>query len=181
MHEINGLKTAPPPGYLMAQNLSRFLDQDMGRLYLLGAFQRCAGQTSAKAEEEAKAEAAQKSKAKGAQNTATPDNPDAALYWMIEASMLVSHLLVGNEHAEYAAIPILAFLKANGIKTTEESPLYNEQHFWKNDKDLVSVNSNGHTLPNYTGRTEPATIAMLPHMEQKIWNLVRFPGDKYKR
>lgn len=180
MHGIDGLETTYPEGYWIAQNLNRSLDEGMGRLYLRGAFQRRAGQTSTKAEAEAQAEDVQKTKAKDAQNTVTPDNPDAALYWMIEASMLVSHLLL-DEHAEYAAIPILAFLKDNGINTTEESPLHNEQNFWKNDKDLVSVNSNGGTLPNYTGRTEPATIAMLPHMEQKIWNLVRYPGDEYKR
>ena len=105
---------------------------------------------------------------------------DTQLYWMIESPTTHRRQYFSPEAAEFAARPVRAFLEANGIEVTAEGPIRSQADFWKDNKDLVSVYSNGGWLSSYAETNDPATVAMLPHMERKIWNLVRYHDDAYR-
>lgn len=101
-------------------------------------------------------------------------------YWLVESPATHRRQYFSTEAAEFAARPVRAFLEANGINVTDQGPQLQEAEFWKDDPDKVSVYSNGGWFDSCGGTNDPATVAMLPHMERKIWNLVRYGDEQYR-
>lgn len=105
-------------------------------------------------------------------------NHDTPLFWWVDTPETYRRQYFSTETAEKAARPIRAFLEANGVNVKDEPAEYPYEEKWGDELDLVRVFANG-GFGNGTC-DDPATVAMLPHMQRKIWNLVRFHDDEYK-
>lgn len=104
---------------------------------------------------------------------------DTPLFWMIDTPETYRRRDFSIETAEKAARPIRAFLEANGVTVKDNPPMYlDTPKAVPAERDTVYVYANGSWADPYA--SDPATVAMLPHMERKLWNLVRFPEDDYR-
>lgn len=106
-------------------------------------------------------------------------NHDTPLFWMIDTPETYRRRTFSIETAEKAARPIRAFLEANGVEVKDDAPMFRDTpKAVPIERDAVYVYANGsHCDPH---ANDPATVAMLPHMQRKIWNLVRYHDDEYK-
>ena len=118
--------------------------------------------------------------ANGTPNMVEKHDRTTPLYWLVESPATHRRQYFGPEAAEFAARPVRAFLEANSVNVTDQGPQHPEEAFWIDDPDLVSIYSNGGWFDSYAGTNDPATLAMLPHMERKLWNLVRYGDEEYR-
>ncbi len=88
------------------------------------------------------------------------------LFWLIESPETFRRAEFSVDAAERAAKPVRAFLEDNGVKVTSKPVSLGKD--WEKRK-LVRVFADK--------ASEPATIAMLPVMQDTIWGLVRFDNE----
>jgi hypothetical protein len=107
---------------------------------------------------------------------------DRPLYWTLASPEVAGRAHFPIELAMYDAACARSFLEANNVKVTdqfESTSSYIAQTLWpKSDRDLVRVYGNGSYCDPHAN--DPATVAMVPGMRRKIWNLVRFDYDEYE-
>lgn len=105
---------------------------------------------------------------------------DRPLYWSAESPETSGRQHFPLEIAERDAAHVRAFLEANGVNVTaeqEDMQDYIGKTPWE-QRDLVRVYGNGsHCDPH---ADDPATVAALPEMKRKLWNLVRFDYEAYE-
>ena len=102
---------------------------------------------------------------------------DRPLFWFATSPETAGRQHFSRKLAERDAACIRAFLEANGVNVVaeDESPADHLRHTSWKARDLVRVYGNGSHCDPYA--SDPATVAMLPEMKRKIWNLVRRPYE----